>query len=440
VKAQESKTDFSYAQVIPIFISIAIYFSVVYFLQLYENASVENNPHPDSSTYLNGARLLFQVGFTPEKHRPIGISLILGLPYLFNCSEVVIKFYILFLQFLCWVGMHLLIYQMVKKWIRKEIAIWVIPVYTIFISPLFYTFFILSDTVFSFFILLAVFYLQKYFINPHGKYFTIFCTIIFYSALIKPVIYYFAIFVFIAVIILYITKILKSPEFRFIHTVLIIFAFIFTIGLQLGLMYNHFGVMSPTLQNERAKYYMIFMAESIEKDENPALTRDNFDKIIDYTMKNNQNTWEKVVNQKFDSMLKFKKYYLMRGYFSSLKSNLTESSNIESTLKNYRESSNFTTYTRLADFVTGWENKLQTFLFILNGIIICVIIIKRKVIETSIWFPTVIVSFILCTYLYFLSGVVFWGEGRYSLPQFPINIFILVVLLSKFRSTVKALS
>lgn len=140
----------------------------------------------DDGTYLYSARLLYHNAQLDDT-RPLLISVIHGLPYLFGCTDNVIIKWGIFLNFLSWFFTAVLLFKMVSKITDRKKAFLLSLLFIFCIGNLAHAFNFLSESIFIFLIMYSVYLISKYYETAKYDYITIAISILFLNTLIKPV-------------------------------------------------------------------------------------------------------------------------------------------------------------------------------------------------------------------------------------------------------------
>jgi hypothetical protein len=183
----------------------------------------QNNICYDCDNYRESASYLYH-NFKAHYFRPIGMAIIAGLPYLFGATDSSIYIFSLIINVLAWLCTALLLFSLLKNVLPERKALICTLLFYSIIGSVFINFRLLTESIFTFFILVVFYYLKKYYENKSFHFLSISISILLFSMLIKPSIKFFAILFFI-----YFGKILiknyrnRSILFVFLSLSLIIF-------------------------------------------------------------------------------------------------------------------------------------------------------------------------------------------------------------------------
>lgn len=140
----------------------------------------------DDGTYLYSARLLY-FNFQLDNTRPLLISVIHGVPYLFGFNDSVVIKLGLCINFLCWFFTIILLFKIISKRLDRKKAFLFSLFFIFIIGNLAHAFRFLSESIFIFLIVLSIYFVSKYYETTKPYYLTIAISILLLNTLIKPV-------------------------------------------------------------------------------------------------------------------------------------------------------------------------------------------------------------------------------------------------------------
>lgn len=369
----------------------------------------------DDFSYLYSSKLLYQE-YSLDNTRPLLISAIYGLPFLFGFNKEVVINWGLGLNFICWFATILLIFKIIVSNFNRKIAFYGALVFVFCIGNLAHSYRFLAETIFIFFIVCSLFFINKYYKTNNVKYITIAMTLLLLNTLIKPV----SIGVFLVLLLFFIPKLKAILINEFSILMLVSFGLIIFQMYSLKKEYGNFTlsyISSITYYN-----YLGAKADCYKKniDYLPGITERTkaFNKLSSSEMKTvSQND---LINQ-----LQENKLNLFRAYLFCMYSNSSKGNYIVSECKN---SAN-TVYFSAFQFVFKAISKLQNILFTIVGVLLSFRMLYKYKKENK--FYLIISIFLL--YLFFISAISCYECDRFHIAFFPIVFILVINLYTKFQ-------
>lgn len=169
-------------QICLVFIGFLWIFILNFLLQI----SLQNYVYPDTESYIRASEDLY-FSYKPNDIRPSLIALINGFPLLFGFSKTTLFLWNSSVNLVFWFANVLLIFGLSSKIISKKAAFFIALIYLFTLGSLLIVFEFLSETVFSFFLLVSFFLFRKYTENKKVTYLCLGFSTLILSMLIKPV-------------------------------------------------------------------------------------------------------------------------------------------------------------------------------------------------------------------------------------------------------------
>lgn len=372
-------------------------------LQLGMNLKLQN----DEVTYFDAAKLLV-TDHTIDNTRPILISAIFGIPFLFGCTDAVAIQFGLVVNYVSWIFTIVLIFKILCSFLtRKKSFFWTFP-FIFFIGNLAHTFVLLSESIFIFFITLSIYFLSKYFKTNHLKYIIFAISILLINSLIKPVSIGLAL-ILLSVFAMQIFKILKS------NYSILIFGSLSVVVLQMFAVKNTYGDFTISYISSFTYYnYLGAKADCLKKNiafipgEN--VRTKQFNLLSSHDMK-------KLAAEDFINQLQNNKLNLFKAYLFGIYSNSSKGNLIVSNCKNDNNAAYFDAYRFLFKAIS----KLQTIFFTVIAVFIaCFTIVKYG--KKRLFFSIVAV-FVL--YIFLVSAISSFECDRFHITFYPLMIILL---------------
>jgi len=147
---------------------------------------------PDAQSYVDSAQNLY-LHLRGHNYRPMGMALITGIPYLFGATTEAIFAFSYWVNLFCWLGSLVLVFEIGKHFLKPKIAFFLaLPcIFLIGINAV--VFELATEIIYLFLVLLAFYFLARYYKTELFKFLCFGLAILVLSMLIKPGFKFFAI-------------------------------------------------------------------------------------------------------------------------------------------------------------------------------------------------------------------------------------------------------
>ena len=164
-----------------IFVGLCCLETLNFLLQLNRQTIV----YPDCSNYLESAQNMY-LKFTGHYYRPMVMAFITGIPYLFGSSDAGIFEWSFMVNVFCWLGNSIVLFEIMKNFVKEKIAFWFAILPFFILGNIIWNYHILTENIFVFFIVLAVYFLLQYYKTRQFWYLSLMVSIVLSSMLVKP--------------------------------------------------------------------------------------------------------------------------------------------------------------------------------------------------------------------------------------------------------------
>lgn len=378
----------------------ALFFSFSLQLQPYYSAI------GDDATYLAAAKLLY-FDATLDASRPVLIAAIFGLPFLFGCTASVVIKWVFVLNFLTWFFTGILVFKIGAAQFNKKIAFVIAVVFLLSVGNLAHAFRVLSESVFIFMLVLALYFIHNYFLTRKPEFITLAVSILLFNTLIKPVAIGFTL-----LLLLFFIREMKS-----------IFINKFSPVMLAGLLLVFFQMYS--LKKTYGDFTLSYIG-SITYYNYLGTKADCYRKNIEFVPGKSERTkaFNKVpisgiketASKDLSEQLQNNTVNLGKAYLFCMYSNISKGNYIVSECKN----DNDTFYFGFFKFLFKVVSKLQNIIFTGTGIIMSFyFLIKFK---TQQHFFVILSLFLL--YLFFISAMSCYECDRFHIVLYPIILLM----------------
>ncbi|HLP63159.1 hypothetical protein [Flavobacterium sp.] len=341
------------------------------------------------------------------------MALIQGFPFLFGCGKNELFIINIFINLFFWIATSVFIFKILNVYLNKKKAFLISSMNLVLIGSAICVFDLLAENIYIFFIVLAIFFLQKHYTTYQFKYLAFCLSILVFSMLIKPgsklLALCFVIFYFRQLIRNYKQK---SMSFFYASWMLVMFQCYsvkqhygdFTISyIDSITYYNYLGSKASCLkegkeldqsQNPRGEYFF-------------SLKYDEMGKVA----------FNDVLNQ-----IENNTFNLVYAYMSDVYDNSTAGNTALYYSVNLKSNSYFESFKAFFFKVSKWQNRIITFIgFFLAVFLIYKFFRSDKVIVACSFFVL---------YTIFLSGISCSQGDRFHFVFYPFVLILVGKLIS----------
>lgn len=369
----------------------------------------------DDSSYLDAAKLWY-FHYEVDSMRPLIISVIYGLPFLFNLNEEIVIQWGLLLNIICWLSSIIVFYKIIIEFFTPKKAFYSTLLFILGIGNLAHVFNFIPETIYVFIMIVTLYLFLKYNLTKQSKYLFIALSFLSITILIKPI----ALGITILVTIIYFRNLSRNIFSKYSLLLTIPITLLFFQLYQSKKLYGNYTISyvgDITYYNYLgAKAYCY--QKNIEYLPNIQLREIDLKKLQVTEIK-------RVAKNDLKYQIKNNTLNLIRAYFFDLYSNSSKGNYIVSECKNYNNNSLFP-YIRL--FFKA-ISKIQTILFTLIGVFLSIFFLLNR----KHWKMYGLMS-IYSLYIFLISGIANFACDRHHLLIFPISlVFITTYLIPKFN-------
>lgn len=363
----------------------------------------------DASSYLEAGKRLYHDCFF-DIIRPAGISLFMGLPSVLFNSDLSIVRSILILHFLLWLFSVILVYKICKEYLSLRIAFVFSALYATLLSPIEISFFLLSETLFVFLLLLSIYEFIRYLKTRKNIHVIAFFVILSFAIIVRPIIFYFAIISLIGFI-----GFLLFKENKMKLTILSSLFSILILGIQYLGIYQHHKIITISDTMDKALYQMSSLANSIKNNSSINYEIEQSLKKRESIMVENNIDFREATKKLFIDEAKQNPYYFVKAYLISLKYNFI----------GYNQNSK----SKFSQIFTQIQNFILISILFLSFLIMIYYYFKKKI-TLSQNIIVLLLMYFLSFYLVFMGGLFYWQGDRYNLPAFPFILIIFAIVFN----------
>jgi hypothetical protein len=391
---------------------ILIFFGIAWIAFLNELLQIksQNIIYSDSDNYRESASFFYH-SFKVHYFRPLGMALIFGLPYLFGGDDATIYSFSFIINILSWLGIALLLFDFLKKYLSPNKALAFAILFYSILGSAFINFHLLTESIFTFLILLSFYYIDKYYIRKSFYYLSLAIGILFFLILIKPGIKFWV----ILIVIFFSRAFIKNYYRRSI-------VFIY---LSLGLVVFHCIKMKSEYGNftvsyiDGVTYYNYLGSQAMCLKDSTIFDQGNNERA-DYMAGLSFPEQKIVAKNDFIDQLKSNKVNFIKAYFLDIFNNTKAASDCIGICKNIAGKSYFEPVKKAMMIISKYQNRF----FTLIGLILALYYFLKSYKKPDV--ITLISLYILYTIA--ISGVSSQQGDRFHIVFFPF----VIILMGKF--------
>lgn len=353
------------------FFIILIALSVLLILDFILQLSTQNIRFWDSLSYAESAFGMYKL-HCGNAYRPMIITFITGLPYLFGGNENDLFVFSFWLNLFCWVGFFIIQFEILKDFLNPKIAFLSVIISILFISNAVSVFHLLTENIFMFVVILGFYFILKY--NQYQKflYLSIALSIFILSVLIKPGMKFFAIICLLC----YCRTIFDNYKSKISY---FIYASLFLIFIQCAGIKYQFGTFTISFVDSVTYYnYLGYKARCFKENK----VYDQKPERLSYLYVIDLDLHKKIVKEDLIDQLKNNKINLLKAYIDDFRDNITSGSANIVACKNIKNDKNFDFYKKILFKLTIYENIIFTIL----GIILSFLLIFKTFKKNDLMF------------------------------------------------------
>lgn len=371
--------------------------------------------HSDSFNYQEAAKNLY-IFHKGHVYRPILMSAITGIPYLFGCSDQAIFSFSFYVNLICWLASFVLLFEIIKMYANPKLA-FVFVVLSIFVvGNTTHVFHLLTETLYQFFIVLIFYLLAKYYKTKEFWYLSLSIAILLSVMLIKPGSKFLA----IAIALYFGREIIRNHKSK---SMFFIYGSLFMLLIQCVGMKYQFGNFTISYI-DGVTYYGYLGSKAMCLKEGREYTQMNNPRA-DYQFSQEPIEQKRIAGDDFKEQLQHNTLNLIKAYFLDVRENTVSANSCLDEIKNKHGRSHFKFWKHLFFDISKWQNRFYT----LFGAMLSVFFLLKTYKRINLL--TVISFFIL--YVIVTSGISCGQGDRFHLVAFPFMFLLLAAFYSKFK-------
>jgi hypothetical protein len=378
-----------------------------FFLQL----DIQTHVYADSDNYLVASKNLM-VYFRGHDYRPILMSAINGVPFLFGASDATVYVFSFYVNVFCWLATAVLLFHILKDFSTARMAFYCTLIFYTSVGAIAVLYHLLSETIYTFFIVLSMFFLMKYYRNKKILFLSLALSILICSMLIRPGSKWIA-FVFG----IYFIKVIVENYAK--KAMLFIYGSILLVLIQCAGLYHQFGSFTISYI-DGVTYYNYIGAKAMSYKDGVDYTEIDNPRANNLLNLGSHDEIQKVVRQDVLDQLKNNKLNLLKAYFSDIYDNTVSGSAAIADCQNKKNTRYFDFSKDVIFDISKWQNRFFTLFGGILALFYFVTSYRKEV------FFTLLSSFIL--YIIAVSGITFSQGDRFHMVFFPL----VIVLTAKF--------
>jgi hypothetical protein len=373
---------------------------------------------PDSTGYLSSANNIYFY-LRGDPYRPILMGLISGIPYLFGGNDDSIFQFSLFVNSAAWLASSLLLFDILKDFVQKKWAFFFVLLYLSCISNILITYHLLAESLFTFFLVLFIYFLKKYYDSNKFIYLAIALSVLIFSMLVKPA----SKFIAILVVLYFIKTLVQNYKKR---VMILVYLALLAVVIQVaGLKYQFGDFTISYIDGVTYHDYICSKAKCLEQGkEYHQMGNPRADYLFTLPIKDQKALAEKdLIDQ-----LKNNKTNLIKAYFMNLIGNSSHGCYIILECINKANTSYFTKAGRTLYVLSALQNRIFT---VFGFLLALIFIFKNR--KANVFYA--FVGFVI-VYIIGISGISSDQGDRFHIVVYPF-ILILVAKYLQEKNWIK---
>ena len=374
----------------------------------------QNLFYPDSGNYLESAQNLYEHA-QGHYFRPLLMAAITGIPFLFGGAKEAIFAWSLLVNVSCWLASGILIFKIAKDFVSSKAAFLWALVYYGCIGSAVVNFHLLAESIFTFMLLLSVYYLKLYSDGKQFYFLALSLSLLVLSLLVKPASKFLA----IGFGLYFIGTLLRNYRKR---AMLMVYASALAVLAQCAILKKQYGdftisyIDGVTLHNYLcSKAVCLENGETYIQEQNPRA--DHLAQLA-YTDK------KKTAFADFKNQLQNNKKNLAKAYVSDVFENTAHGSYAVQDCRNVKQTAYFDFFRTALFEVSKYQNRILTLLGFFFGLWY-LRAYKRDLFAAAAGF--------VILYLITVSGVSCGQGDRFHLVMFPFAILLAAKWIGRFK-------
>jgi hypothetical protein len=371
--------------------------------------------HSDSFGYQGASKNLY-VFYEGHIYRPILMSIITGIPYLFGSSDAAICCFSFYVNLFCWLSSFILFFEISKDFLIPKAA-FVITIFSILIiGNTVHVFHLLTETIYQFIIALSLYLLLKYYKTRTFWYLSLCLSLLLSSMLIKPGSKFLA----ILITLYFIKEIIRNRKSK---SMILLYGSLLMIIIQCAGMKYQFGNFTISYIDSVTYYGYIGSKAMCIKNGKEYSQLGN--PRADYQFSQEATEQKRLASTDFKYQLQHNTLNLIKAYISDVRENTVSGNSCIDECNNLKSRSGFDFWKELFSDLSKWQNRFYTLLAIVLAMFFLLKTYKKPDLLTFVSF------FIM--YIIVLSGISCGQGDRFHLVTFPFMFLLLAKYLSNMN-------
>lgn len=390
--------------------SISILWIIIlnFFLQIFN----QNYIYPDTESYIKASIDLYSLN-KPNDIRPSLIAAINGFPLLFGYSKSVLFLWNTIINLSLWFATVLLIYNFCSKLTSKRAAFYLALIYIFTLGSLLIVFEFLSETVFTFFLLVSLVFFQKYDVSKRIFFLAFGFSTLVLSMLIKPA----SLILLISVCMFFGIGELKSLIRS--KSSIIVYVSVFIVFVHLASMKSHYGNYTISYIDSFTYYNYLGTKADCLKTGKEFIQCNNQRYLYFNTFSLSEGkkvAFEDIKNQVSNNTLN-----LIKAYCLNIIGNSSKASGYFYIYENKNDATNFEVY----KLIFRGISRLNTLFYSLIGLLLSIIVIFSKKTAKIIKITAFTIIYIIA-----ISAISSDQADRFHIVIYPFTLILIAYYFS----------
>jgi hypothetical protein len=336
------------------------------------------------------------------------MAIIFGLPYLFGGDDAAIYNFSFIVNIISWLGIALLVFSFLKKYLSPNMSLVFTLLFYSILGSAFINFHLLTESIFTFLILLSFYLIDKYYKSKSFHYLALAISILLFTVVIKPGAMFFAI-----VLLIFFSRTLiknynkRSTVFIYMSLGLILFQ-----GIKMKEQYGNFTISYI----DGVTYYNYLGSKALCLKENKEFKQGE-NKRADYIFSLPLPEGKIVAAKDAVEQLKTNSTNLIKAYLLDIADNTKSPSDCISICRNIEGKSYFEFVKKSMLVISKYQNRFFTLIGFILALYYCLRSFKKQDIYTLM---SLYILYIMAT-----SGISSQQGDRFHIVFFPVVIILI---------------
>ena len=344
-------------QILLVIIGLAWMLTLNFFMQVGKQGYI----YADSDNYREAGSYLYH-DLKAHYYRPAGMAAVFGLPYLFGGDDADVYAFSFYINMCCWLGTALLLFRFLRRYFSEYKALILSSLFYTLIGSAFMVFHLLTESIFTFIIILAFYLVDRFKREDSYKYLAYAVSLLILAVLVKPGAKFLAI-----ALIVFFSRILIRNYKR--SSNILIFASIATVMFFCFKMKEAYGNFTVSYI-DGVTYYNYLGSNALSLKEGRDIDEKRAERM-DYIFGKTFPEMKTIAAEDFKEQMTHNTKNIIKAYFLDIITNTKAATDCIAICKNIDNAPYFETLKQSMMFVSKYQNRIFTVLGVILALWYC---------------------------------------------------------------------